>query len=251
MEHLVAIPVFNEARYVDAVLSAVRQHTAEILVIDDGSTDGTGERLAALDWIYRIEHPENRGYGQSLIDAFDFADRHGFDWVITMDCDEQHEPSRIPHFIAQAEAGHADIISGSRYLSELTGNSQPPEDRRAINARITAMLNETLGLELTDAFCGFKAYRVEALRRLRLTVPGYAMPMQFWVQAVRAGLALVETPVRLIYKDATRQFGGTLDDPEARFRHYLDVFHAELADDTGFSGVDRPGGCRGAQTQRC
>ncbi len=168
-----------------------------------------------------------------------------------MDCDEQHEPSRIPHFIAQTEAGHADIISGSRYLSELAGNCRPPEARRAINARITAMLNETLGLELTDAVCGFKAYRVEALRRLRLTVPGYAMPMQFWIQAVRAGLTIVETPVRLIYKDATRQFGGTLDDPEARYRHYLDVFNAELADDRGFSGVDRPEGCRGAQTQRC
>ena len=231
MDHLVAIPVYNEEQYVDDVLREVRKHTADVLVIDDGSTDATPQRLAALEGIFRITHPENRGYGQSLIDAFCFAARRGYDWVITMDCDEQHEPSRIPHFVVEAENDRADIISGSRYLQVLPDDSMPPSDRQAINARITRLLNDVLGLSLTDAFCGFKAYRVAALRRLRLTIPGYAMPMQFWVQAVRAGLRIVETPVRLIYKDPTRHFGGTLDDPEARVNYYLDVLVSELAND--------------------
>ena len=92
MEHLVAIPVYNEERYVDAVLAEVRRHTSDVLVIDDGSTDGTPGRLAATDGIYRITHRENRGYGQSLIDAFAFARRHGYDWLITMDCPQRDTP---------------------------------------------------------------------------------------------------------------------------------------------------------------
>ena len=86
------------------------------------------------------------------------------------------------------------------------------------------MLNDRLGLGITDGFCGFKAYRVQSLRDFSITVPGYAMPMQFWVQAWRAGLRISELPVRLIYNDPTRHFGGLLDDPSSRIQHYLAVF---------------------------
>jgi hypothetical protein len=105
----------------------------------------------------------------------------------------------------------------------------PPGDRQAINRRITALVNDVLGLELTDAFCGFKAHRLSAMRRLHLDVAGYAFPMQLWPQAVKAGLRITEIPVRLIYNDPTRHFGGALDDPDQRLRHYLEVFHDELA----------------------
>jgi len=107
---------------------------------------------------------------------------------------------------------------------------QPPADRRNINGIITHKLKEVLGLELTDSFCGFKAHRVALLNKLHLTIPGYAFPMQFWVQAVRAGARIRELPVRLIYKDATRHFGGNLDDPTARLEHYMEVLHAALAE---------------------
>jgi hypothetical protein len=66
------------------------------------------------------------------------------------------------------------------------------------------------------------------LSSINITVPGYAMPMQFWVQVARAGLRVWELPVRLIYNDPTRHFGGLLDDPGARLQHYLEVFEREL-----------------------
>ncbi|MBK9120530.1 MAG: glycosyltransferase family 2 protein [Phycisphaerales bacterium] len=231
MSFLIAMPVYNEERYLPGVLRAVRRQGHDLLVIDDGSTDQTPELLRQEGGIEVIRHPENRGYGQSVIDAFRFARERRYDWVITMDCDEQHEPEWIPEFVAAARAGKADIFSGSRYLHPGAGDVAPP-DRQRINFTINDLLEQILGLHLTDSFCGFKAHRTAALQRLALDEPGYAFPLQFWVQCVRAELRIRELPVRRIYRDASREFGGTLDDPAARLQHYLSVFVRELQRET-------------------
>lgn len=227
---LIAIPVYNERKYVDAVLDRVLTYGHEVLAIDDGSTDGTAERLAERTDIRLLRHPKNAGYGQSLIDAFGYADRHRFDWTLTMDCDEQHEPARIPDFLAAIKTDEYDLISGSRYLTPSAEDDLPPGDRRNINATITRMLNDKYGLNLTDSFCGYKAHRTSAMQKLNLTETGYAFPLQFWPQVVRAGFRITELAVPLIYKDATRTFGGNLDDAAVRLRHYLDVFDKEISE---------------------
>lgn len=248
MRILVAIPVYNEEKYVDSVLQRVLQFAPDVLVIDDGSTDATPCMLPK----HRVEvirHAENRGYGRSLGDAFRWADAFGFDWVITMDCDEQHEPAAIPRFVEAIETDRWDIISGSRYLNQDENADSPPEDRRAINRQITGEINERLGLDLTDAFCGFKAHRTSALRELTISETGYAFPMQLWVQCVAAGLRITEIPVRLIYNDPSRSFGGPLDDAAQRLAHYRKALHCELercADRLPASALtDVAAGCRG------
>jgi glycosyltransferase involved in cell wall biosynthesis len=226
---LIAIPVYNERKYVVPVLEKVRQfHQGDILVVDDGSTDGTSDILAKTPGIQGIRHSLNTGYGQSLIDAFAFAARRGYDWVITMDCDEQHEPEMIPEFVNSINSDRWDLISGSRYLRARADDDLPPMARRRINSTITELVNQELHLNLTDAFCGYKAHRVEAMQRVHLDVPGYAFPMQLWPQVAAAGLRLTELPVRLIYNDPNRYFGGQLDDADNRLKHYLEVFNAEM-----------------------
>lgn len=225
---LVAIPVYNEENYLPRVLDAVREYAERILVIDDGSTDGTARQLAQRSDVQVIAHPENRGYGQSIIDAFAYAAASGFDWVITLDCDEQHEPAQIPQFIREIRSDRYDVISGSRYLRAHPDDDAPPVERRRINRTISGLLEQMLELRLTDSFCGFKAHRVRAVQRLRLDEPGYAFPLQFWVECVRAGLRIREVPVRRIYRDRNREFGGTLDDPAARLHHYLEVLLGAL-----------------------
>ena len=87
MRLLVAIPVYNEIKYLQHVLAKVRRFHDQILVIDDGSTDGTAELLRSLEdagQIQLLQHGTNRGYGQSIIDSFDYACRKGYDWVITL-----------------------------------------------------------------------------------------------------------------------------------------------------------------------
>ncbi len=224
---LAALPVYNEAQYVNEILDQVVQFADSVLVVDDGSTDGTAELLADRDDVTVIRHETNRGYGAALHTAFEHTLRHGYDGVVTLDCDGQHQPKRIPAFIDMARS--ADIVSGSRYLHYFDGDDAPPEERLFINRRITADLNRRLGLQLTDSFCGFKAYRSEALRRFEITDTGYAMPLQLWVQAAEAELRVVEMAVPLIYLDLQRSFGGSLDHAETRLKHYNQVIDAEIA----------------------
>ncbi|MBL1217268.1 MAG: glycosyltransferase family 2 protein [Planctomycetes bacterium] len=224
---LIAVPVFNEQRYVTDVLSKVAEFAKDILVIDDGSTDYT-PMLLALQPVDVIRHATNRGYGHSLQDAFRWAQVDRYDWLITMDCDEQHEPESIPDFLKAIEEDEFDVISGSRYLKSHPLDDRPPTERREINHVITEELNGRLGLALTDAFCGFKAYRVSALDKLSLAVDGYDFPMQFWVQAVANDLRISELPIRLIYNDPQRTFGGPLDDRIARMDHYRKTLYAEV-----------------------
>lgn len=223
MRSLTALPVYNEAASVEAVLNEVGNHSEHVLVVDDGSTDGTRELLAKRDDIYLEVHEPNRGYGAALDTAFDYAIRHEFDVLVTIDCDGQHEPQRIPRFVEVCQNKDVDIVSGSRYLKKYENDSEPPAQRRLINQMITAEINEMLCLNLTDAFCGFKAYRVESLKKLELTEPGYAMPLELWVQAAAADLTVVEIPVPLIYLDEKRSFGGVLDNGETRLKYYREV----------------------------
>lgn len=221
MRYLTALPVYNEAAHVDAVLDEVCQYAGDVLVVDDGSTDGTAKRLAARDDIFVVRHAENRGYGAALKTAFDYAIRFHYDVLVTIDCDGQHEPQRIAMLVDACR--DADIVSGSRYLAASDAKSQAPPERRQINQWITREVNERLGLMLTDAFCGFKAYRVCALAKLSITDPGYAMPLELWVQAAHLGLRIVEVPVPLIYLDEKRSFGGSLDDGGKRMEYYHQV----------------------------
>ena len=92
---LAALPVFNEVQYVDAVLDEVVQYASDVLVVDDGSTDGTADVLAARNDIRVLRHAKNRGYGAALITAFEQTIEEGYEGVVTLDCDGQHQPSEF------------------------------------------------------------------------------------------------------------------------------------------------------------
>jgi glycosyltransferase involved in cell wall biosynthesis len=223
---LTALPVYNEVAHAGGVLDQVLRYSPQVLVVDDGSTDGTSDLLTARNDIHYIRHAKNQGYGAALRTAFEYSLAEGYDVLVTIDCDGQHEPQRIPEFVAAS--AQAQIVSGSRYLEVFDDQSAPPEDRRRINMQITAEINERLGLNLTDAFCGFKAYRCQALAALDIAETGYAMPLEVWVQASRAGLSIIELPVPLIYLDEERSFGGSLDNAVTRLDYYHQILDRSL-----------------------
>jgi len=210
--------------------------------VDDGSTDGSSDLLRQRTDIRVITHPWNRGYGAALSSAFAYAIHEGYDVLVTIACDGQHHPKRIPQFVEACDG--VDIVSGSRYLRRFPGDSQPPEDRRRINREITDEVNRRLGLRLTDAFCGFKAYHVPALTKLELTETGYAMPLELWAQAAALGLKIVELPVRRLYLEEERSFGGAMDNAQVRLAVYRQVLERSIAAAFGRAQELQHCGCR-------
>ena len=237
MRLLTAIPIFNEEAHLGPVLEEVCRHAGDVLVVDDGSTDRTPELLREFPTVQVVRHPHNLGYGAGLRSAFQRAVEARYDGLVTLDCDGQHEPARIPEVAAQL--AEADIVSGSRYLKVFDPSQAPPAARRRINVEVTRWLNECLGFNLTDAFCGFKAYRTAALAKFEITDLGYAMPLQVWVQAFQHRMSIVEVPVPLIYLDESRAFGGALDDATYRLAHYRQVFQDAIQK----AGLEVAGGC--------
>ena len=225
---LTVLPIYNEEASVDTVLDLVVKHAQDVLVVDDGSTDGTSALLAKRSDVKVLDHGKNRGYGAALISGFQYAADNGYQFVVTIDCDGQHEPQRIQDFVSRIENSGADIVSGSRYLEDFGEDTAAPVERRKINQIITETIGRVMQIELTDAFCGFKAYRVEALQRLELTELGYAMPLELWVQAACHKLKVVEVAVPRIYLDENRSFGELLDNADTRLNYYHEVINAAL-----------------------
>jgi len=226
---LIIIPLFNEAVTLGRVLDEVHRTApaSDVLVVDDGSTDASPEILASRREVRTVRHAGNAGYGASLITGFRGAVDGGYSVAVTIDCDEQHEPARIPDFLAAIE--HADIVSGSRYLDPTVPGDPAPADRWELNREFTEHLRAITGYAITDAWCGFKAYRVDALRRFRLDEPSYGMPIQVWIQAAHHRMRVLELPVARIYKNPARAFWGGLDDTQTRRAYYRRILEAEVA----------------------
>ena len=227
-KRVVLIPVYNEVRHLDGLLERLRQvYDGDVICIDDGSSDGSGCVLKRLEdhRTHVVLQDRNRGYGATLLHGFREVIRSGYGYMITMDSDGQHRPDWIKGFFDAIPSW--DIVSGSRYCRESDSEGAAPQDRRAINAQVTRIINERTGFGITDAFCGFKAYRVSALAKLDITETGYAMPLQLWLQAKHFGLRVAERPVSRIYDDPHRSFGGDLDNPDIRLKLYLDTIEKE------------------------
>jgi dolichol-phosphate mannosyltransferase len=227
MRALVAIPVFNEEKYLREVLEQAIVYPVDVLAVDDGSTDSTPAVLAEFPQVRVVRHQMNRGYGAALRTAFNYAIEHGYDVVITMDSDRQHMPSLIPAFLQEIEG--VDIVSGSRYLKDFAIDTAAPAGRQRINGLVTDELNASLGLDITDSFCGFKAYRTSALERLELTEDGYGMPLELWVEASCKRMKIRELAVPRVYVDMNRSFGAKLDDERARLAYYQRVIDHAFA----------------------
>ncbi len=224
------IPVFNEENVIEKVAERTILFTekyADILFVNDGSTDLTSQKLTTISnsnkEIFIIQKTKNEGYGASLISGLNFAIEKKYEYCITMDCDDQHQPSDIPRFMNFDPS--IDLVSGSRYLpnSGVQG-IEPPKDRIEINRRITAKINKSYRLGITDSFCGFKRYKVDSFRNHRFTETGYASPLELWSYIYHFSLLVKELSVDRIYITDDRSFGDDLDRKRKRYQYYLNVW---------------------------
>lgn len=236
---LVVVPVYNEMPHLADVIRTIRLcWDGNILAVDDNSADNSLDLLKLFDSITALHNRKNAGAGGVLLQAFRFASERGYDNVITLDADGQHSPFLIKDFFAAIQPHckrtcrcrrKADFVWGSRYLHGHKKLAKAFRARQEVNKVITARLNEVTGYSLTDAFCGFRAYRVKALDKLTLTETGYGMFMQMTLQAAAHGVSIKELPVPLVYLDDTRDFQGEFDNTQERLAYYHCVIDDECA----------------------
>jgi dolichol-phosphate mannosyltransferase len=236
---LVVVPVYNEMPHLGDVMLTIRlSWDGDVLAVDDHSTDGSADLLRMIETIHLLRHERNAGAGGVLLRGFRFAIERGYRSVITLDADGQHSPFLLKTFFRAIEPHcgdrcdcrpKADFVWGSRYLQGYRRLAPAFQARQEVNKTVTRRLNALTGYALTDAFCGFRAYRTEAIEALDLTETGYGMFMQMTLQAAHADLSIREIPVPLIYLDETRNFQDVFRDTRARLTYYHRVIDAELA----------------------
>ena len=202
MRPLVVLPTYQEAENIEAVLRRLRVAVpdAHVLVVDDGSPDGTAElaqKLADdLGGIDVLERAGKDGLGSAYRTGFEWGFERGYDVLCEMDADLSHHPEALPGLLKVIDAG-ADLVIGSRYVP---GGSTPqwPPVRRFLSVWANRYAAAVLGLAVNDATAGFRAYRADALRRIDLEhsrADGYGFQVELVYRIVRMGGRIVEVPI--------------------------------------------------------
>ena len=186
------IPALNAGGTLPKVVEETRRQIEPVVVIDDGSTDRTGEVARAAGAVV-LRHALNRGKGAALKTGFAWALEHGYDGVITLDADGQHLPSEIPKFLAAS----GDLIIGGR--DHLFQHMLPR--RRNANRFSAWCISKCAGVHVPDSQSGFRFYSSDLLRALQLRADGFDMESEVIVRAGRGGFRVVTIPIDLGFVD--------------------------------------------------
>ena len=187
------LPAFDESRAIAAVICSLRPHVDTVLVVDDGSTDGTSGEAAGAGAIV-IRHPQNRGKGCALRTALSWVLDRSFTHVLLMDADGQHTGADVPALIAAAD-GAVDLVVGERVFSR----RDMPGPRYYANLIGSWALSKFIGVPVADTQSGFRLIRCDALRGVGLTARGYEIETEMLIRLARRGARLRRVPVRAVY----------------------------------------------------
>ncbi len=194
-EVVAVIPAYNEARFIGSVVLQTRALVDQVIVVDDGSTDGTGEIARAAGAIV-VRHEQNQGKGRALRTGLNEARRLRPRAVVLLDGDGQHLPAEIPSLLAPIRAGEADMVVGSRYLNN---SSRVPRARVWGHQFFNLLTNRTSGVHLTDSQNGFRAFSGRVLDSLKFHSNGFSVESEMQMLARQHGWRVKEVPVTVIY----------------------------------------------------
>lgn len=199
---LVIIPTYNERDNLEPIVGRIRSAVpaAHILVVDDGSPDGTGEiadKLAATDAQVHVLHRAGKsGLGKAYIAGFMWGLEHGYDVLVEHDADGSHDPADLPRMLA-AVAGGADLVIGSRYVPGGTVVNWP-RSREILSRGANIYVRMMLGIGVHDATAGFRAYRATTLRAIgldQIDSQGYCFQVDLTLRTAEQGFTIREVPI--------------------------------------------------------
>ena len=206
MSIVALIPAYNEIQHVAEVVRRTRAYLP-VVVIDDGSTDGTGEAASEAGATV-LKHPENRGKGAALATGITWALEQGCQAVVTLDADAQHDPDEIPTFLEAHHRDLADMIIGRRDFSQM------PFWNQLGNRLGTWVLSWALGRPIPDNQCGFRLLNRRAMETVRFSTTGFEFEVEMIVQAVIAGLRLAWVDIKTIYAGESSHYRRFRDSVE-------------------------------------
>ncbi|MFH0756114.1 MAG: DUF2062 domain-containing protein [Bacteroidota bacterium] len=189
------MPTYNNAGFIERLLNDILGYCDDIIVVNDGSTDQTGEILSKFNSIRVITFQKNHGKGRALRAGFQKALDLGFDHAMTMDSDTQHRASDIPAFLRTLEDGSEKLVIGSRLLK----HRNVPGKNRFANCLSSFWFRIETGRKLKDTQSGFRLYPIRALEGAKLFSGRYEFELEILVKASWKGIKIVEIPIDVYY----------------------------------------------------
>jgi len=186
----ILIPTYNAEKTILAVVRECLEHGLPVAVVDDGSTDDSAGLLAGLP-VTLLRHRQNLGKGAALKTGFAWALESGFDAVVTVDADGQHDVSAIPKLVASAQNGQWGILIASRH----TQFEQMAGLRKIWNRIGVWCIWKRTGFEITDSQSGFRYYSREVLKDVSLESNGYALEMEILLKTWKRGFTIGSLPI--------------------------------------------------------
>ncbi len=177
-----------------------------MVVVDDGSTDATAAE-AEKGGATVLRHARNQGKGAALGTGFSHARGRGYEAVITLDGDGQHDPADIPAFLTAYGRGGATVIVGNR----MADTGRMPRVRRGTNRLMSWLLSRLMGQTVPDTQCGFRLYRCDALPAQPLSSARYAAESEILLELANAGARIGAVPIRAIYRGETSKINPVID----------------------------------------
>jgi glycosyltransferase involved in cell wall biosynthesis len=204
----VVVAAYNEAAVIGDVVAGLKRAAYPVVVVDDGSSDGTGA-VAARAGALVLTHPINLGQGAALQTGLEFALAQGAEVIVTFDADGQHRVEDIPRLVAALGANGADFALGSRFLGDAVNL---PARRRVMLTAATWFTRLTTGLDLTDTHNGLRAMTRRGASSIRLRQNRMAHASEILHQIAQSGLTFVEVPVTIEYSPYSLAKGQRLSE---------------------------------------
>lgn len=203
----VVIPVFNEEQVIADVVSDVRSAFPNVVCVDDGSRDGSAERVAATK-AHLVRHPVNMGQGAALQTGLSYAlARAGGKYFVTFDADGQHQVEDAQRMVEIARESGAGAVLGSRFLDQ---QRKVPAAKRLVLRAVVALSPNSRRLRLTDAHNGLRVLTRPVTESLRITMNGMAHASEVVSQLAKARVRVVEVPVTILYTEYSMSKGQSL-----------------------------------------
>lgn len=200
------VPAYREAKRIADVVRRIREHAPDVIVVDDGSDDDTAAEAEKAGAVV-LRHTANQGKGAALHTGFQYAREHGYEVLVTLDADGQHDPAELPKFLEAYRRTGIPVLVGNRRA----GLERMPFVRRCTNLFMSRLLSRMMGQYVADTQCGYRLYRCDILPLVSAGSRRFAAESEILLRLAQRGVRMDSVRVSTIYGDETSKIHPAAD----------------------------------------